>query len=110
MEWYQIPAGRGRNGKHGKNGRYDILPILPMPPIVLLWREKAMFSRRGFFERLTHLAEDPEKVRARRVAELRAWAMECASLDWDATQREETGQDVERKLSYLSDATLRQEN
>ena len=69
-----------------------------------------MFSRRGFFERLTHLAEDAQKVRARRVAELRAWAMECASLDWDATQREETAQDVERKLSYLSDATLRQEN
>jgi hypothetical protein len=69
-----------------------------------------MFSRRGFFEKLTHLAEDPQKLRARRVAELRAWAMECASLDWDASQREETGQDVERKLSYLSDETLRQEN
>ena len=69
-----------------------------------------MFSRRGFFERLTHLAEDPQKVRARRVAELRAWALECASLDWDAQQREETAQAVEGKLSYLSDETLAQEN
>ena len=69
-----------------------------------------MFSRRGFFEKLTHLAEDPQKLRTRRIAELRAWAMECASLDWDAAQREETGCDIERKLSYLSDETLRQEN
>jgi hypothetical protein len=69
-----------------------------------------MFSRRGFFEKLTHLAEDPQKLRVRRIAELRAWAMECASLDWSADQREETGQDIERKLSYLSDETLRQDN
>jgi hypothetical protein len=69
-----------------------------------------MFSRRGFFEYFTHLAENPQKARERRVAELRAWALECASLDWSAEQREETARDVERKLSYLSDESLRQEN
>jgi hypothetical protein len=36
--------------------------------------------------------------------------MECASLDWTTNQREDTAQDVERKLSYLSDEALRQEN
>ncbi|GEM_PF-3692431 len=67
-------------------------------------------NRRGFFTRIAHLAEDPQKIRARRVAELRAWALECCPLDWDATKREETAQDIERKLSYLSDETLRGEN
>lgn len=69
-----------------------------------------MVSRRGFFEKVARLAEDPQKARQQRVEELRAWAMECAPLDWDAEQREETARGVEVKLSYLSDETLRGEN
>lgn len=56
------------------------------------------------------MAEDPQKLREQRVSELRAWALECAPLDWDSEQREETARAVELKLSYLSDDTLRQEN
>ena len=69
-----------------------------------------MTSRRGFFEHLARMAEDPQKVRERRVTELRAWAMECAPLDWDTAQREETARTVEVKLSYLSDDTLAGDN
>jgi len=69
-----------------------------------------MTSRRGFFGRIARLAEDPQKARQRRVAELRAWALECAPLEWDSEQREETARAVEVKLSYLSDETLRGEN
>src|SRR5437870_4946799 len=69
-----------------------------------------MFSRRGFFERIARMAEDPQKIREQRVSELRAWALECAPLDWDSEQREETARAVEVKLSYLSDETLSQDN
>jgi hypothetical protein len=69
-----------------------------------------MTSRRGFFERVARLAEDPHKLRERRVSELRAWALECAPLEWESDQREETARAVEVKLSYLSDETLRGDN
>lgn len=69
-----------------------------------------MTSRRGFFEKLANLGEDPNRARERRIAELREWAMESAPLDWDTEQRDETSRMVEEKLSYLSDETLRQDN
>ena len=69
-----------------------------------------MTSRRGFFEHFARMTEDPQKVRDRRVEELRAWAIECFPLEWDNEQREETLRSVELKLSYLGDETLTQDN
>jgi hypothetical protein len=69
-----------------------------------------MFSRRDFFSRFTRVVENPQKWREKRVAELKAIALDAAPLDWSDDQREETTRAVERKLSYLSDITLRQEN
>ncbi len=56
------------------------------------------------------MAEDPQKVREHRVAELRDWAMEAAPLDWSSEQRDETSRAVEVKLSYLSDDVLAGDN
>ena len=69
-----------------------------------------MTSRRGFFEHIVRMTEDPQKLRDRRVAELCAWALECSPLEWDTEQREETARAVETKLLYLSDETLGQDN
>ena len=66
-----------------------------------------MTSRRGFFESIVHMTADPRKLRDKRVEELRAWALECAPLEWDTEQREEAARMVETKLTYLSDETLR---
>jgi len=68
-----------------------------------------MTSRRGFFEHIVHMTADPRKIRDARIAELRAWAYECAPLEWDTDQRDETARIVETKLAYLSDETLRGE-
>lgn len=69
-----------------------------------------MFSRRDFFGWFGRIAENPQVWREKRVAELRALALETAPLEWDADQREETARAIEQKLSYLSDHVLRQEN
>lgn len=67
-----------------------------------------MFSRREFFGRFARLAEDPQRWREKRVAELVEMALETAPLDWGADQREETAQAIERKLACLGDDALRQ--
>ncbi len=69
-----------------------------------------MFSRRNFFSRLARITENPQRWREKRVAQLKAAALEAAPLDWTDQQREETGWAIEQKLSYLSDESLRQEN
>ena len=53
-----------------------------------------MTSRRGFFEHIVHMTADPRKLRDKRIEELRAWALECAPLEWDNEQREETARTV----------------
>jgi hypothetical protein len=67
-----------------------------------------MYSRRGFFERLSNMAQDREVWRRKRVSELRALALEAAPLDWTDEQREETGRALELKLSYMTDEGLRE--
>ena len=67
-------------------------------------------SRRDFFGWFARIGENPLLWREKRVAELRAQALEAAPLDWGSDQREETARAVEQKLSYLSDHVLRQEN
>ena len=69
-----------------------------------------MFSRRNFFSRFTRIAENHQRWREKRVAHLKAVALETAPLDWSDRQREETGWAIEQKLSYLSDENLRQES
>ncbi len=69
-----------------------------------------MFSRREFFGRIGRVAENPQRVREKRVAELVEMALETAPLDWGADQREETARAIERKLSYLGDDALRRPN
>ena len=44
------------------------------------------------------------------MAELRDLALDTAPTEWSPDQREETARAIERKLSYLSDDTLRQPN
>lgn len=69
-----------------------------------------MFSRREFFGRIARAAEDPQRWREKRVAELRELALKSAPSDWTSAQREEAARAVEQKLSYLGDAALRQPN
>jgi hypothetical protein len=68
-----------------------------------------MTSRRGFFEHIVRMTDDPRKLRAKKIEELRAWAYECAPLEWENEQREEVARTVENKLTYLSDETLQGE-
>lgn len=65
-----------------------------------------MTSRRGFFEHIVRMKDNPGKLREKRIQELRAWALECAPLEWDNDLREDTARLVESKLTYLSDETL----
>lgn len=64
-------------------------------------------SRRQFFERLRDAAEGPHRWREKRIAQLREYALSKAPAEWAAEQREEAGRAVERKLTYMSDDTLR---
>ena len=64
-------------------------------------------SRRQFFERFREVAEGPLCWRERRIAQLCEYALKKAPAEWTSEQREEAGQAIEHRLTYLSDESLR---
>ena len=69
-----------------------------------------MYSRRGFFDHLRRVAEEPLRRRQKRVAELCRIGLETAPLDWSDEQREDTERAIEIKLAALTDEALWQPN
>lgn len=65
-----------------------------------------MYSRRGFFDHLRRVAEEPLRRRSKRVAELCRIGLETAPLDWSEEQREETRRAIEMKLAAMTDEAL----
>jgi hypothetical protein len=69
-----------------------------------------MYSRRGFFDHIRRVAEEPRLRREKRVAELCRIGLEALALDCSDDQREDSRRAIEIKLACLDDEALWQPN